>query len=464
MGRRRRSLLGSTKGPILPTPTASEPAEPLEEAATADMEEAPSSEVAPSEAGPSESAPLEPPAPEPEPADSAEPLPTEPAAAPPTEPVGDDAWDALRAPTPPPLSRRGEAAVLGSEEPESEPPVAGGPFVHPPAEDFTAPSEAPADYSRAGMDVALDGLGDDPFAGFDDFDEPPPTEEVAAGLYEDVSTPYSGTMHVPEPPPIPGIVDRFTPPPVERSQVGAHQTEGRPSYLAEPTPEPAVQRQAFKSYTEELADQADEDDEERDRSPVLLLALGGLAVIVALLGLFGVASLLTGGGGGVEAPVEQAREAGIGKNVEVRTNMRARPGLIGVQEVQEQEAEPEPEEGTAEEPEGAEEIEAEGTATEEPPASAPAPAPAATPRPKPAPAPRAAPAPVADLGTLKIRSNRKVLVHVNGKAIGFTPQDYRVAPGDYSVSAMLPGQPDSKQTLDTKIGAAGATVPLDFKF
>jgi hypothetical protein len=204
--------------------------------------------------------------------------------------------------------------------------------------------------------------------------------------------------------------------------------------------------------------------------------------VVALFGLFvvafsgaGMGFLLfvgTTDGDGVrdEAPVVEEHEG-----VEVRGNMRQAPGAFG--EVHEDDDESKTPAGTDEEEgdeeegddegtdeEGDDEGTEEGSAAEEEPAPAPAPRPRPRPRavPKPDPVPTAAPA--AAKGTLKVRSNRRVLVYVNGAAIGYTPQDYKVSPGDYSVSASVPGQPGTKQTKDTSIAAAGATVAVEFNF
>ena len=58
-----------------------------------------------------------------------------------------------------------------------------------------------------------------------------------------------------------------------------------------------------------------------------------------------------------------------------------------------------------------------------------------------------------------------MLVYVNGQAIGYTPQDHTVSPGStYTVSAMVPGQPNTKQTRDAPVSAGGTTVPVDFTF
>ena len=57
-----------------------------------------------------------------------------------------------------------------------------------------------------------------------------------------------------------------------------------------------------------------------------------------------------------------------------------------------------------------------------------------------------------------------MLVYVNGQAIGYTPQDYKVDPGTFSVSAMVPGQPATKQTRDASVSQAASTVAVDFTF
>ncbi len=88
--------------------------------------------------------------------------------------------------------------------------------------------------------------------------------------------------------------------------------------------------------------------------------------------------------------------------------------------------------------------------------------------PPPTPAPVVRPRPTepdpATLGTLKIRANRRVLVYVDGKAIGYAPTDYLTTPGAHTVRAMLPGQPASAQTQSIDVVKAGSVVALDFAF
>lgn len=112
------------------------------------------------------------------------------------------------------------------------------------------------------------------------------------------------------------------------------------------------------------------------------------------------------------------------------------------------------------------------------PAAIPAPPPpaaAAAPVPAP-PAAKAAPKPLVKLptkpikketaaktGRLKLRSNQRVLVKVNGRATDFTPFELDLAPGTYRVTAAVPGRPDSEQTQSVTI-AAGDTLPVSFSF
>jgi hypothetical protein len=93
-------------------------------------------------------------------------------------------------------------------------------------------------------------------------------------------------------------------------------------------------------------------------------------------------------------------------------------------------------------------------------AEAPKPPPAA-PSSQPAPAPATA---AATKGTLKIRSNRRVLVYVNEKVVGYTPQVISVEPGKYRIKAMMPGQPNTQQQRDANVTSPGQTVNVDMSF
>jgi hypothetical protein len=65
---------------------------------------------------------------------------------------------------------------------------------------------------------------------------------------------------------------------------------------------------------------------------------------------------------------------------------------------------------------------------------------------------------------LKIRSNRRVLVYIDGQASGYTPLEMKVDPGEHAVVAMVPGQPNTKQERAASVAAGGDTVAVDFAF
>ncbi len=69
----------------------------------------------------------------------------------------------------------------------------------------------------------------------------------------------------------------------------------------------------------------------------------------------------------------------------------------------------------------------------------------------------------ANLGTLKVRSNRRVLVMVNGNPVGYPPLDLPKEPGLYRVSASLPGRPDTQQNQQVNL-QAGDTSAVEFSF
>ena len=326
------------------------------------------------------------------------------------------------------------------------------------------------EYSSAGMDFDGGDAGGNDADFMNDlygaFGEAPPTEEIPGGLYQDVSQPYNAPMNVPEPPPIPGIADRFTPPPVSRTDVGSRNPD-RPSYLATPTPAPEP-----RAKLPPTPSSRDYDDEiEERRGPPMGLILVAMAVMAFAFVAVGLVMFLVGtkvvAGDPDAAPLVDEHEG-----VEVRGNMRQTPKVFGEVDDDEKGTDPTaPPDGEDGDDDGTEDtdsdtVEKDDGGQEAAPAPGPAPAPQASPGPR-RPQPTApAPQPSTDgvKGTLKIRSNRRVLVYVNGAAVGYTPQDYKVQPGDYSVSAMVPGQPGTKQTIDTSLAQPGQTQAVDFSF
>jgi hypothetical protein len=234
------------------------------------------------------------------------------------------------------------------------------------------------------------------------------------------------------------------------------ESSDRPSYLATPTPAP----QRRTELPPAVGAPDIEDDEDDDRLPIgrFVVAGGALFVLVLVMLVLAVASQMLR----VEATTAETPKAEHHEGVEVRGDMRQAPKVFGDLddepspdlESDPSEPEPEPEEDEPEAPA----VEAEPL----PPPPAPQPRPQVAPAPAPAPAPQ--PTAEAVKGTLKIRSNRRVLVYVNGAALGYTPQDFQGRPGSFSVSAMLPSQPDSKQTRDITISAAGAVHAVEFSF
>jgi len=66
---------------------------------------------------------------------------------------------------------------------------------------------------------------------------------------------------------------------------------------------------------------------------------------------------------------------------------------------------------------------------------------------------------------LEIRSNQSVVAYINGAALGkIGYKDHLVAPGTYTVRAMLPGNPDSAQEVTVTVDQVGQSVPVRFSF
>jgi hypothetical protein len=391
--------------------------------------------------------------------------PAAPAPAPDVVPV---AWDVApaRAPTPAPPPIRpaapapAEPSYVSYDEP-APPPTA-------PPQDAWSEGWSPA--PRAGAAAAAAGptpLADAPVArdlfqgsGFEELEEiPPPTEELPSGVMEDVGQSYSTPYSVPEPPPIPGLVDRFTPPPVQRTELG--ERKRKPDYLPEtpggaknrgyePTPAPAARRKPKAEPTEAA---------ERSGPPfVMILGIGAVGLLGVGLIVVAIALFATMGGGEGRSGGGLDPNPGGGTTVETRDDMRRKPPPLG-----ELPPEPAPEPPPA--PVGADPAPQPEPQPQPGPRPTPAPAPAPQPpRPQPEPGPsKAQPAPAAQ-GILKIRANRRAMVYVNNQVVGFTPLDHKVAPGTWSVAAVLPGQPTTRQERNVSIQAAGGTSAVDFTF
>jgi len=433
--------------------------------------------------------------------------PSPPAAEGAAEPVSDDVSsggadapsDPVPEPSAPPESAATEA-VPPEPAPVAEPDPSPEPQPEPqtiaPAAEHVSPEPTAPGQPTGAADAPIGNRGN----AYGDLDmAPPPTEEVPSGVMEDVGVSYNAPMNVPEPPPIPGILDRFTPPPADRQysqpnapnaappgeapggdagfdpmnpmggysqpQAPGAQDAGRPSYLPdtpagaerqEMSPKPASKPR--RSYDDDL------DDDDESRPPVLPVLMFGGLVVVAVVGLgalvMGLWMLVGPGSGGTLQPVDGQEREEVGPDgVELRNDMRQKPGLIG-------EDEPDEPDGIQEDPnKGEEQLPEDDDEPEDDPPEAAAPAPRPSPRPAPQPAPVApAPAPAAaSTGVIKVRSNRRVLVFLDNSAVGYSPQDIDADPGWHTVSAMIAGQPASKRTEDVKV-SAGSSASVDFAF
>jgi hypothetical protein len=260
---------------------------------------------------------------------------------------------------------------------------------------------------------------------------------------------------------MPGLIDRYSPLPANNRSVSAPGSRPRPAYL-DATPAAAPRDTPVPRNKRGSPAAVDDDpdlDERPSRMPILLivgalLGLGGL-VVVAVAAVVAISMF----GGGDDTPATPAASAGRpAPQVQVRDNMTQKPGLIGVGGEQDL---PAPAPAPLSAPAPASDPAPGPAPAPEPKASVPAAAPApAAPR---RPAPTVA-APISTKGVLKIRSNRRVLVYVDGQASGYTPLEVKVEPGDHEVVAMVPGQPNTKQERDASVRAGGETVAVDFAF
>jgi hypothetical protein len=349
--------------------------------------------------------------------------------------------DLLAEPEPPP-----ESLPEPPPEPESDADVAA---ESPPVEDAGLAGPPPQEEYDPVSDFFDDG------SGFTYGDEAPPSEDVPSAMMEDVAQMYSTPMGVPEPPPLPGLVDRYTPAPVSRqTPVGAPMDE-RPLY--EPTPIPAVTREEIGPPSTEEPDDEEESDYDitapPPRFPLQVLIGGvfgaGLMLVFAVV-VYAVVGAVRGGPASEPSITSPARpEAPAG--LEVRSSLMEEG--LGDDTDTDTALELEPKEGASE---GSPEA---GT----PPEKAPAPAARPAPRPRPAPAPARPPPVITRTGTLKVRANRKVLITLNGRPVDYAPLDLPVTPGTYILGAALPGRPDTEQSKTVDI-SAGAIERVEFTF
>lgn len=331
-----------------------------------------------------------------------------------------------------------ESALNGSSQVSSDPSVGEPSFAW--EEDPLEPSLSPSPaYYRDNPQ----GFEDEPLppmlveddrlviADFLDDDMPPPTDEMPTPVLEDLANVYTPPMDLHEPPPIEGLVDRFTPVSVERA------VDGRPSYQATPVDELPEERPVLPPpvlpFTETGDDVEEEGEEEGKRGLSWLVPVVAAAVVLALFA--------------VVAVIAIPHLRGVGEPREAAATVTVQPGP------------------RASDPENRGNPYASGAdplvtpEASEPPAMSAA---RTDTKVKASPLP---PPPAAAMvnGTLKIRSNRRVLVKVNGQPRDYSPVDLPVPSGNYLITVSLPGRPDTEQTREVEL-EPGSVHPVNFTF
>lgn len=312
-----------------------------------------------------------------------------------------------------------------------------------------------------------------PFANKADFfSEEPPTEEQPSAVYENRSTSQAAPMNVPASGAIPGLGGRKTfgaapagdsyvtsgPPEVgapSGKSFGSAPAAGasnRPSYLPPETPKKPPARGASPSPapapSRPMAP-VDDDDEEKSGPPMMVLA-GGFIVIVMGVVVLGLVVMI-GTGVFSAAPVVPPPPAVV---VLPPPPLVVAPPVVGDTDVPPIAADP-PVVGTTTPPVAVE-------ATKVPPPETKAVAKVPPPD-KPKDVKKVVKSPAGAKGTLKIRSNRRVLVKVNGQPKDYTPLDLPADAGAYTISAALPGKPDSEQSFSIDL-KSGVTEAVNFSF
>ena len=308
--------------------------------------------------------------------------------------------------------------------------------------------------------------GDDVFGGFDAggggfgaVDEAP-TEEVPSAVLQDLSHLYSAPMDMPGPAPMPGLFGDETPPPVPREAVfvpGNAAADEVPSYVKRrPTPAPVPEDTPPRSlprtappvraisYDEDDDRRAVEEEEEEEERPfglskVQFFGLMGSVCFVALVIILGAIHFLLSPPDELAAPV-------VAHQVVQPVAPPIAPPVDPVAPVVPVEV------GTE--------------APVAPPVAPVAPrvAPPVHPRPAPVVAPVAPPpARVPAQGTVKVRSNKAAIVLIDGVAVSFAPVEQVLPAGEHKISAALPGNEASKQTVTVTV-QTGKVLVHEFSF
>jgi hypothetical protein len=234
-------------------------------------------------------------------------------------------------------------------------------------------------------------------------------------------------------PSLPGLFDGSTPEPVQRIPTADPARPDRPAAKPTPTPSPVPPppKPVVKTVTE--------DDEGRQAgclptSTILALLLIPLSIILTALA---AVAVISPRGAAPQVPEKPHQVIPAAPRIPLPSEVPPPP--------------------------------VEDTMPEAPvpvPGSVPGPVPGVTaPKPKPKPAqpkPSVIGVPVTeDRGVVKVRANKHGLIHVNGVAKSFTPDQLSLPPGTYQITVTVPDGPSLTQTVTVR---KDKTEPLEFTF
>ncbi len=274
-------------------------------------------------------------------------------------------------------------------------------------------STPPPAYTNMGVgrddatDTAWDGKArkkSEPVKDFFSYtDQDPPTEEGNEPVYEDRAPLYVAPMNVPEPTPIPGLFERSV------ADSGALPR----SALVRPT-----------------ATEPEEEEPRPGSSWPLMMIVFGAASVGGVLGLIAL-GIMALWGRRAEAPPEEEK--------------------------------PIPVLAPAPPPPVVEPVPVPAPPPVDPPVPVPQPPPSEPLVASPPVVAKKAPKPAAVKSRLEIRSNRRVMVWVDGGAPDFAPLDLTVSPGTHVIKAAEPGKASTTQTLSVEV-VEGQTKVVQLTF
>ena len=65
---------------------------------------------------------------------------------------------------------------------------------------------------------------------------------------------------------------------------------------------------------------------------------------------------------------------------------------------------------------------------------------------------------------IQVSSNRRALVYLDGRPVGYTPQTISKGKGAYKVGVMLPGRKDTLKEKTVRIVGDGSAIPVTVNF